>query len=336
MMGGSMAPQTSTAPLLEIEPDLARALPAEELALARGLQVPVVLLEPGEVDIQSVLAETGSFSAMLLDGLLMQTVTLGRHAGLRPIGPGDLLTRTRTARTLLITAASCRAVQPSRLALLGPRLMRAVQRWPTLLPGLAERSAEQAERLLAQLMICQLPRVEDRLLSMMWLLAESWGQVTSGGTLLPWSLTHEALGGMVGARRSTVTLALHTLIEDGSLVRQDRGWLLLVPPPSGDGGPLRFESPQPLLATDSPWGERTATGDELPLALSELLAALPQLHERHREQLHDVERRLARSLKLRNRSSALKAQIASQRARWRGSTAPRPGGQARAPQSGQR
>ena len=34
---------------------------------------------------------------------------------------------------------------------------------------------------------------------MMWLLAESWGQVTSAGTTLPLTLTHDTLGGLVGA-----------------------------------------------------------------------------------------------------------------------------------------
>ncbi len=79
-------------------------------------------------------------------------------------------------------------------------------------------------------MICQLPRVDDRLLAVMWLLAESWGQVTPAGTLLPIGLTHAALGGLVGARRPTVTLALGSLTADGALRREERGWLLLRSP----------------------------------------------------------------------------------------------------------
>jgi hypothetical protein len=79
-------------------------------------------------------------------------------------------------------------------------------------------------------MICQLPRVDERLLALMWLLAESWGQVTPAGTLLPIALTHAALGGLIGARRPTVTLALGNLTAAGVIRRQPRGWLLLGSP----------------------------------------------------------------------------------------------------------
>jgi CRP/FNR family cyclic AMP-dependent transcriptional regulator len=311
---------TSSVPLLEVEPDLACDLPAEELQVARALRVPAVVLEPGAVNLQELLADTGSFSAMLLDGLLLQTVALGPHQGLRPFGPGDFVTRTRTERTALITASSCRAVLPTRLALLGPRVLLAVRRWPALLPGLASRAAEQTERLLAQLMVCQLPRVEDRLLSMMWLLAESWGQVTRAGTLLPWALTHEVLGGLVGARRSTVTLALRTLIEEGALMRQDRGWLLLAQPPLSDGVEQHFEPPRLLASAGSPWSERASRASQRTLALSELREALPRMRERHIEQIGEVQRRFARSLQVRNRTRALQRQIASERDRRR----PRP------------
>src|SRR5205814_1889348 len=108
----------------------------------------------------------------------------------------------------------------------------AAHRTPRLVAGLHARSTEQADRVAVQLAVCQLPRVEDRVLSMLWLLAESWGQVTAHGTALRLHLTHETLGGLVGARRSTVTLALGQLTEGGAILRQDRGWLLPVPPAS--------------------------------------------------------------------------------------------------------
>ena len=69
-----------------------------------------------------------------------------------------------------------------------------------------------------QLVICQLPRVEDRVLAVLWLLAESWGHVTPAGVRLPLALTHETLGALIGARRPTVTLALRKLTDDGTLV----------------------------------------------------------------------------------------------------------------------
>jgi CRP-like cAMP-binding protein len=64
----------------------------------------------------------------------------------------------------------------------------------------------------------------------MWLLAESWGLVTPTGTVLPIALTHAALGGLIGARRPTVTLALGNLSASGLVRREPRGWLLLGSP----------------------------------------------------------------------------------------------------------
>jgi CRP-like cAMP-binding protein len=146
------------------------------------------------------------------------------------IGPGDLLPLTHAPRSILVVEAQYRATTPARLTLLEREMLLAIRRWPQIAAGLHARLGEQGERLTTQLMICQLPRVDDRLLAVMWLLAQSWGQVTPAGTLLPIGLTHAALGGLVGARRPTVTLALGSLTADGALRREERGWLLLRSP----------------------------------------------------------------------------------------------------------
>ena len=108
------------------------------------------------------------------------------------------------------------------MAILGSEVLIAAHRWPRIVAGLNARIGEQSERLTTQLAICQLPRVDQRVLAMMWLLAESWGRVTAAGTTLPLALTHDALGALVGARRPTVTLALGELTDRGAIVRQDR------------------------------------------------------------------------------------------------------------------
>lgn len=69
-------------------------------------------------------------------------------------------------------------------------------------------------------------------MALMWLLAEFWGRVTPAGIRLPLSLSHEVLGGLVGARRSTVTLAVSKLADRGSLIRHEEEWLILEPPTS--------------------------------------------------------------------------------------------------------
>jgi CRP/FNR family transcriptional regulator, cyclic AMP receptor protein len=212
--------------LFEIEPDIGQFLSPEERWEARGLVLPTRVIPRGSADLASLLDEREAFGAFVFDGMLLQRMGVGDQVGLRLLGPGDLISLTKHPRSMVLSHADCRVVAPVHIALLGRQMSSAIQRWPGLLTGLQVRTSEQQDRLAAQIVICQLPRVDDRLLAMMWLLAESWGQVTPSGTTLPLHLTHDVLGGLVGARRSTVTLALGDLAARGALIRQDRGWLL--------------------------------------------------------------------------------------------------------------
>jgi CRP-like cAMP-binding protein len=224
-----MAP-TPTIRLFDAEPDLIRFLSTEDFEQARETQLPVHSLAKGTADIRALFDQAGAFGAFVLEGMLLQSLKLGGHAGLRLLGPGDVLSLTQAPRSSLVIESTCRASVPTRLALLDRDMLVAIRRWPQIAAGLHAHTGEQAERLVTQMMICQLPRVDERLLALMWLLAESWGQVTPSGTLLPISLTHAALGGLIGARRPTVTLALGNLTSAGLIRRQPRGWLLLGSP----------------------------------------------------------------------------------------------------------
>jgi CRP/FNR family cyclic AMP-dependent transcriptional regulator len=224
-----MAP-TPTIRLFDAEPDLIRFLGPDDSEQARETELPVVSLSKGSTDIRSLFEQHNAFGALVLEGMLLQSLRLGNHAGLRLLGPGDVLSLTQAPRSILVIESTCRATVPTRLALMAREMLLAVRRWPQIAAGLHSHTGEQSERLVTQLMICQLPRVDERLLALMWLLAEAWGQVTPAGTLLPIALTHAALGGLIGARRPTVTLALGNLTAAGAIRRQPRGWLLLGSP----------------------------------------------------------------------------------------------------------
>ena len=169
---------------------------------------------------------------------------------MRILGPGDILSFGAAAPSMILVERGCRVVAPAQLALLGKDVLVGAHRWPRLTAGLHVRTAEQIERVAVQLAICQLPRVEDRLLALLWLLAESWGRVTPSGTALPINLTHETLGALVGARRPTVTLALGELTSRGAVLRQGRTWLLLERPPTPNGSPRAPHAPE-LVAEQS-------------------------------------------------------------------------------------
>lgn len=90
---------------------------------------------------------------------------------------------------------------------------------------------------------------------MLWLLSESWGQVTPSGVRLPLALTHETLGALVGARRPSVTLAVSKLAQDGAIVHQDTGWLLLEPPARPADPAARILPPAVADVTAGTWTE---------------------------------------------------------------------------------
>jgi hypothetical protein len=195
---------------------------------------------------------------------------------------------------MLISDYAASAADATQLALLGNELLGAMRRWPALSAGLYIRLNQQAERQAVQLAICQLPRVDERLLALLWWLAEAWGRVTPIGTVVPVAMTHDVLGAMVGARRPTVTLALGELSERGAIMRQDRGWLLLEPPPAPDRAPGTFDDPALIPAGEAVWraqglSEAALTSKETHVAL---LETLHRLRAEHQQASGEVRERL--------------------------------------------
>ncbi|MHB1568669.1 MAG: helix-turn-helix domain-containing protein [Solirubrobacteraceae bacterium] len=309
--------------LLELEPDLGRFLAPEERAEARKLTVPVLSIQAGPVDLDRVLHEAGAFGAVIIDGVLLERLTLGGHATLRLLGHGDVLAREGTMPAALSAELSHRSAGTTRLGLLDNRMLAAGLRFPQLFAGLHVRMSEQSRRLGAQLAICQLPRVNDRILSMLWLLADTWGRVTPSGTMLRLALTHDALGELVGARRSTVTLALKELRESGAVIRHNGEWLLLEPDPERGTASqvLRDDAVWTLAHERIEWiddgsirGDRPAVPERSLDALKSLVAAL---QDRHGRMAEDVRSRLETARAQRDRSLALREQFASRRAALR-------------------
>lgn len=305
----------STIRLFEAEPDLARYLSTEDRVQAAQVRLPGIEIPAGPVRVKQVLGRAGAFAALITHGMLLQSVRLGEHAGLRLIGPGDIVSHSEAPSSMLVLEAESRATVPTQIALLGRDLLLAGRRWPWLIAGLHGRMAEQSERLTTQLMICQLPRVDDRLLAMLWLLAESWGQVTPSGTVVPIELTHSALGGLIGARRPTVTLALSELTERGAVIRQADGWLLLQPPgarPLGNGETIG--EPRPLTPAPPKWLEETARHADRKLAEDEesrarLREKVARLRSEHQIRQEKIRERLHRAADIRAHTVATRSRL---------------------------
>lgn len=305
--------------LLEVEPDLGRFLTEEEREDARRVTAPVLTIGKGRVDLESRLRQSGAFGAVIIEGVLMHRLVFGDHPALRLLGPGDVLARQGDAGLGPISQSTYRTPGQLRLALLDDRMLAAGYHFPRLFAGMHVRMGEQHQRLATQLVICQLPRVEERILGMLWLLAETWGHVTPSGTTLPVTLTHDALGECIGARRPTVSLALKELADRGAVLRQNGGWVLLEQMPDAPAAPptrLRDGAVEVSVAHGDAWADETPPTRPGPRS-DALLALVATLRETHSQTQRDVRRRLAASEGLRERNIALRAQLATDRRRRR-------------------
>ena len=222
--------------LLEADPELARGLDPRRIRemsprlFARAVDIPRGPWNPG----RTLMTGSNLIGLLVLHGLLVREATVGDHPSAELLGPGDLLRawEDRDAEVLLPRSVRWSALTNARVAVIDHALAVRAAQWPEIFAQLVERAARRAERLVVMQAIGHLTRVDDRLLALLWCLAERWGRVVPDGVLVNLRLPHRTLAGMVGARRPSVTTALGQLMARGAIERRaDGGWILRGRPP---------------------------------------------------------------------------------------------------------
>jgi CRP-like cAMP-binding protein len=113
-----------------------------------------------------------------------------------------------------------RALTPVRLAVLDRAFVQAVAPWPAVGEAISARLIERARWLAFQLAITRERRIEDRLYLLLWQLADRWGRAEHDGAVVcSIPVSHDLLGGMIGAQRPTVTTAMSRLEADRRIAR---------------------------------------------------------------------------------------------------------------------
>jgi CRP/FNR family transcriptional regulator, cyclic AMP receptor protein len=171
---------------------------------------------------------------VLLDGFVKRVVTVGRRRSTELLGQGDVIQRWVPVPedTTILVGDDWRVLQATEFAVLGPDFLGAVSRYPEVLVEVIGRVARRTRRLAIQAAISEIQGMPTRVLMLLWHLAEAWGKRSQDGYLLRVPISHETIGQMIGAHRSSVTTAIAELVREGQLVARRNHWLLLGLPPN--------------------------------------------------------------------------------------------------------
>lgn len=221
----------SSVSLLDVDPDLGRGIdPQDWEAARRATRVTLRRFDHRDGTLPTGARDTGNIIGLIVrHGMISRELALGEHVAFELLTPGDVLLLPAAGPDDLDLGGrvTVTALDPAELIVLSGRFIRAAARWPTLLTNLHRRLEAQRRRLAIQGLAGHLPRAEDRLLLVLWMLADGCGRVTPEGTVIPLSLSHEALGRLAAARRPTITLALRALAAGDCVHRGSNGHFTL-------------------------------------------------------------------------------------------------------------
>ena len=213
--------------LLVEDPDLMRGRSSDDRRIAeRAFRAPVVNIDrarwsPPECD------PTATFGLIVLDGLLGRRVLIGRAVATELPGAGDSLRPwdEPSGFHFILPELSWRVFRTGRLAVIDERITSLIGARPQLLVAFSGRLLRRARTLAYLNAISHLPSVEQKLETLLWHVATTYGRVPRG-VRIPFRLTHEVSGEIVGARRPSIMLAISRLQERGELIQDCAGWLL--------------------------------------------------------------------------------------------------------------
>src|SRR3954451_23225284 len=218
------------------DPDLAAGLEGERLRRAeRDLVAATVVAFEGPWNPEEAGASVrGGIGLLVLEGLIVRRVGRTGRYGAELLGPGDLLRPWQHdgEDVTLPFDTAFRVIDKSLLALLDLRFAARAGAYPEVTGALIGRAMQRSRTLAGNMAIAHCPRIDCRLLMLMWHLADRWGRVTPEGIRIPLRLTHQLLADLVASRRPSVTSALQQLSQEGHISKVGDAWLLHGEPPS--------------------------------------------------------------------------------------------------------
>jgi CRP-like cAMP-binding protein len=251
--------------VLEEDPDLAAGLDGPRLAAAqRELRAAAVDVPTGRWDpAPQVRASRDGFGLLLLDGAIARRLGTRRRSGAELIGIGDILRPWQgdNGDSSMPFEISWRVIEPVRMALLDSRFLMRVAPYPEIAAALVGRAVSRSRNVLTHMAIAHHPRVDERLLLLLWHMADRWGRVTPHGVSLSLRLTHELLADLIAVQRPSVTLSLQQLERQGRISREGGKILLIGQPPFSTDGDEEEPDEDPSRVPREKIAERSTTDD---------------------------------------------------------------------------
>jgi CRP-like cAMP-binding protein len=218
------------------DPDLAGGLSGDRLRNAERdlIAATIVAFEgPWQAEAEGEAAR-GGIGLLVLDGLIVRRVGRTGRYGAELLGPGDLMRPWQDdgEDVSLPFDTTFRVIEQSLLAVLDFRFAARAAPYPEVAGALIGRAMQRSRALVVTMAIAHYPRIDRRLLMLMWHLADRWGRVTPRGIVVPLRLTHATVARLVCMRRPTVSATLTRLARTGELERNEDGtWTLNGEPP---------------------------------------------------------------------------------------------------------
>jgi CRP-like cAMP-binding protein len=170
---------------------------------------------------------------LVLEGLLIRRIQLGGRFAAELLGPGDVLRPWQEDDEVASVSRTSgwRCLRDCSVAVLDLDFARRIAPFPEIQGQLMARTLRRSRNLAVTIAILNQPKVDLRLLMLLWHMADRWGRLRDGEVLLPTQLPHAVLAELLTARRPTVTTALGSLQRTGRITHTLNGWVLHAPPP---------------------------------------------------------------------------------------------------------
>jgi CRP/FNR family cyclic AMP-dependent transcriptional regulator len=232
---------TTRVHILNVDASLGRGLSSLEFADARARAVArTVALDAGswgptwDRDVWC-----DCLGLLVLTGALLRRVTVAGRASVELLGAGDVVQPWQSIEHSGLDAAiQWKVCDPTVAAVFDRRFQQTCTPWPEVPSAIVERVLEHSTSLSVRLALAQVPRLSERLLLVMWHLADRWGKVDRHGVVLPFRLSHQTLADLACAQRTSVSHVLRDLLLAGELSRSERGfWRLRGHGPGGAAAP---------------------------------------------------------------------------------------------------